>query len=199
MCDNERAAIRGLYSVKKIMEQHLEKEVSKSLTGLIEVLSLIDEKKINVIPFEGSWTAGQVAQHMIMSNSGFDELMNGPVKETERNPDQMIEGIKTAFLDFSHKMQSPDFVLPPKMDYNKHDLLQSLKNIRQRLVNTLEGSDLTKTCVGFQVPVLGYLTRLEAAHFVLYHTKRHIHQLKKIATTLATLNNPSIDEKSLLT
>ena len=180
------------------MEQQLQKEVSKTLANLIEVLSSIDEKKINVIPFQDSWTAGELAQHMIMSNSGFDELMNGPVKETERNPDELIERIKTAFLDFSHKMQSPDFVVPPKRDYNKHDLLHSLEHIRQRLGKTLEESDLAKTCVAFEIPVLGYLTRLEAAHFVLYHTKRHTHQLKNIATTLATSNDPSINEESLL-
>ena len=174
---------------KRKMEQQLQMEVRKSLADLIEVLASIDEGKINVVPFEGSWTAGQLAHHMIMSNSGFDELMNGPVKETEREPDEMIEGIKTTFLDFSHKLQSPDFVRPPKIDYNKHELLQSLYQINERLVKTLEGSDLTKTCVGFQLPVMGYLTRLEAAHFVLYHTKRHRHQLKNIATTLATVNN----------
>jgi len=74
------------------MEQQLQIEVRKSLADLIEVLASIDEGKINVVPFEGSWTAGQLAQHMIMSNSRFDELMNGPVKETEREPDEMIEG-----------------------------------------------------------------------------------------------------------
>ena len=175
------------------MEQQLQKEVSNALADLVQIFSSIDEKEINIVPFEGSWTAGQLAQHIIMSNSGFDELMNGPVKDTERKSDEFIEGIRTAFLDFSHKMQSPDFVLPPKIDYKKHELLQSLNNIRDRLDRTLEGLDLTKTCTGFKIPVLGYLTRLEAAHFVLYHTKRHTHQLKNIAGKLASVNNVPVN------
>ena len=170
------------------MEQQLEKEIDRSMTALIRVLSLIEEEKINLVPFEGSWTAGQLAQHMIMSNSGFDELINGPVKDTSRKPDEFIEGIRTSFLDFSHKMESPDFVRPPKINYDKHELMQSLNEIRKRLNNTLKGLDLTKTCTAFEIPVLGYLTRLEAAHFVLYHTLRHIHQLKNIAEKLRTVS-----------
>ncbi|HKH62220.1 MAG TPA: DinB family protein [Flavitalea sp.] len=173
------------------MEQQLQKEVSNALADLVQTLTLIDEKEINIVPFEGSWTAGQLAQHIIMSNSGFDELMNGPVKDTERKSDELIEGIRTSFLDFSHKMQSPDFVLPLKIDYNKHELLQSLSKIKEQLDKTLKGLDLTKTCTGFEIPVLGYLTRLEAAHFVLSHTKRHTHQLKNIAVKLASANNVS--------
>ena len=175
------------------MEQQLQKEVSSALADLIQILSQIDEKEINIVPFEGSWTAGQLAQHMIMSNSGFDELMNGRIEHTERKPDELIDAIRTTFLDFSHKMQSPDFVLPPKIDYKKHELLKSLNSIKERLDTTLETLDLTKTCTGFQLPVLGYLTRLEAAHFVLYHTKRHTHQLKKIVVKLERLNNVSAD------
>ena len=168
------------------MEQHLIKEIDDSLNALVEVLSSIDQQKINAVPFEGSWTAGQLAQHMIMSNSGFDELINGPVKDTARKPEELIEGIRTSFLDFTHKMQSPDFVRPPKIDYNKHELIASLHEIRTRLRETLKGLDLTKTCTGFEISVLGYLTRLEAAHFVLYHTQRHTHQLKNIAEKLRT-------------
>ena len=168
------------------MEQQLEKEIERSIAALIEVLSSIEEEKINLVPFEGSWTAGQLAQHMIMSNAGFDELINGPVKDSSRKPDEFIEGIRTSFLDFSHKMKSPEFVRPPEIDYNKHELMQSLNGIKKRLINNLKGLDLTKTCTAFEIPVLGYLTRLESAHFVLYHTQRHTHQLKNIAEKLKT-------------
>lgn len=168
------------------MEAQLAKEIDNSITALMQVLSSIDQAKINLVPFEGSWTAGQLAKHMIMSNSGFAELINGNVKETSRKPDEFIEGIRSSFLDFSHKFESPDFVRPPAISYDKHELVQSLNAIKKRLIETLKVLDLTKTCIDFEIPVLGYLTRLEAAHFVLYHTQRHTHQLKNIATKLKT-------------
>jgi hypothetical protein len=174
------------------MEQELKKEIDLALTELIQILSSFNEEKINLVPFEGSWTAGQLAQHMIMSNSGFAELMNGPGKETERKPDDLIEDIRSSFLNFSIKFESPDFVRPAKKDYNKHELLRSLNNIKGQLNQAIDTSDLTKTCIAFEVPVLGYLTRLEAAHFVLYHTQRHIHQLKNIFRKLVANNDVSL-------
>lgn len=173
------------------MEQGLQKEINKALTELIELLSSFKEDKINVIPFEGSWTAGQLAQHMIMSNSGFVEIMNGPVEETQRKPDELVENIRSSFLNFTIKMESPDFVRPPKIDYTKQELLDALTNIREQMNKTMETSDLTKTCIAFELPALGYLTRLEAAHFVSAHTQRHVHQLKKIFGKLAANSDVS--------
>ena len=162
------------------MEQELQKEINKALTELIELLSSIKEDNINVIPFEGSWTAGQLAQHMIMSNGGFVETMNGAVKDTKRKPDELVEKIRSTFLNFTTKLESPDFVRPTQKEYNKQQLLDALIQIREQMSKTMQTSDLTKTCMAFALPVLGYLTRLEAAHFVSVHTQRHVHQLKKI-------------------
>ena len=166
--------------IKTINTKQILKEVNGTITELIELLSSFDQEQINIIPFEGSWTAGQLAKHMIMSNSGFAEILYGPVKETEREPDEMIEKIKADFLNFNIKMKSPDFVVPPMGIYKKEELLSSLENIKEKINQAIETLDLTKTCLAFELPVYGFLTRLEAIHFVLYHTQRHIHQLKNI-------------------
>ena len=81
-------------------------------------------------------------------------------------------------------MESPDFVRPPKIDYNKQELLHSLQEVKQKLYETLQSQDMTKTCTDFELPQLGHLTRIEAAHFVLAHTQRHIRQLKNIIIKL---------------
>jgi len=155
-------------------------EIDETITELLELISSFNQDEINVIPFEGSWRAGQLAKHVIMSGSGFAKIINGPVKETERKPDELVATIKRDFLDFSIKMKSPDFVVPPDTSYKKEDLLHSLEHIKAKINQAIEKLDLTKTCLAFELPVYGILTRLEALHFILYHTQRHIHQLKKI-------------------
>ena len=175
------------------MKTEIQTKLDNTLTELIQLFSSIEQEQVNIIPFEGSWTAAQLAQHTIMSNSGFAEMINGPVKETQRKPDELVEKIKSDFLDFTIKMKSPDFVKPPMAYYKKEDLLNSLKNIKENIHHAIETTDLTKTCVTFELPGLGFLTRLEAAHFVLYHTQRHIHQLKNIFRKL--VNNISLTSK----
>jgi hypothetical protein len=121
---------------------------------------------------------------MVMSNSGFADLLKGPVKDTERAPDAAVEGIKSAFLNFDIKMQTPDFMRPEKKNYDKDGLLEALSGIKADIITSAATLDLSKTCLSFELPVLGYVTRLEAVSFVICHTQRHIHQLKNIYTKL---------------
>jgi hypothetical protein len=157
--------------------EHIFTEIDAVLSVMIKTLSLFSEDEINVVPFEGSWTPGQVAQHIIMSDSGFANLINGPVKDTDRQPDQNAAILESVFLNFDIKMKSPDFILPPAIDYKKEELLLNLDKIRIQLNQFDQTSDMTKTCTGMELPQMGYLTRLEAATFIIVHTKRHIHQL----------------------
>lgn len=155
-------------------------QANEALTGLIDTLAAFKDEQINKVPFEGSWTAGQLAQHMVMANSGFADVLNGPVKDTERNADEMVPKIKGDFLNFNITMTSPDFLKPEVKEYNKDELLSALKNIRKNVADSTEKLDLTKTCLAFELPVYGHLTRFEAVSFVVYHTQRHIRQLKNI-------------------
>jgi hypothetical protein len=175
------------------MTPTIQTEVNKTLTILEELFSSFEHEQINVVPFEGSWTAGQLLRHMNMSNSGFVKLINGNVKDTQRKPDEFVERIKSDFLDFSTRFTSPDSVQPPKEIYNKERLLNSLRTIKENLSRSIDTLDLTKTCLDFELPVYGFLTRMEAVNFVLYHTQRHIHQLKKIYQKVANQNYVSLN------
>jgi hypothetical protein len=164
--------------------------INNAFTELINTLSLFSNDELNVVPFEGSWTPGQVVQHVIMSVSGFAALLTGPVEDTTRQPDMYVENLRAAFLNFDIKMQSPDFILPPAIDYNKKELLHTLEELRTELNQFNQSLDMTKTCMGFELPVMGYLTRTEAATFILVHIQRHIHQLKNIYQKINNLKQP---------
>jgi hypothetical protein len=155
-------------------------EINKTFEEFMLTLSSFYDEQINKIPFEGSWTPGQVTQHIIMSVSGFVELMGGPDEETIRQPDAYVGNIREAFLNFNIKMQSPDFIIPPAKNYNKAELLLTLDQLKNQLNQLIPVKDMTKTCTAFELPVLGYLTRTELANFIEVHTKRHLHQLKNI-------------------
>jgi hypothetical protein len=120
-----------------------------------------------------------------MSNSGFADLLNGPGKKAHRAPDQFVSTIKESFLNVDIKMQSPDFVKPAVIDYEKETLSGSMENIKVSIAHAIKTSKLTEICAGFELPVLGYLTRLEAINFVISHTRRHIYQLRKIYNEVA--------------
>lgn len=166
-------------------EKELYAEMDSTQTALLQAVSSFEQEQVDMVPFEDSWTAGQVAEHMILANSGFVELINGPARPTQRRHDQMAEGIKTAFLDFQTKMKSPEFVRPVRSVHQKEELLKKMEKIKEELLNAVSGADLVKTCTAFEIPSLGHLTRLEALYFVLYHTQRHVRQLKNIRRVMS--------------
>lgn len=148
---------------------------------LLNVLLAFDQQQINTIPFTGGWTAAQVGEHLFKSDSGVLRSLYGPVKETERAPDEHVDIINSQFLDFSTKLKSPDFILPADIEHDKEILISALKSTRELLAKAIRSLDLSMTCTEPQMAaIVGEWTRQEFVTFVIAHTQRHIHQLKQI-------------------
>lgn len=150
---------------------------------LIQQLSTLTEAQLNTVPFEGSWTAGQLGDHLYKSYD-IISVLNGKVTDTDRDPAEKLPDIEVQFMDFSIKMESPDFILPTDKPINKDQFLTQLKQRVADLLETIEGKDLSKTCLDFEVPTVGPFTRHEWFGFAAIHTERHLHQLGKIKSAL---------------
>jgi len=173
--------------IKKIDLNSKEKILSylRSTTKeLVESLSSFGDQQINISPEEGSWTPGQVAEHILKSETGLSKLLTDKTGPTERRPDEKNDVIETAFLDFSIKMKSPDFIVPSNGPHNKDVLLQSFSSHRHELIELVNGLDLSPTCYGFSLPGMGEFTRLEWLCFIICHSTRHIRQLNNIRKSI---------------
>lgn len=170
------------------MSKPIYEELAETGKELTNILSSFDEKQINEVPFAGSWTAGQVAEHVLKSVSGTLQNVNSDVQPTERNPVEHAEQLKTIFLNFNIKFSSPDFILPSDEPKDKRSLISSLAQSIKGLEHAAKTEDLSATCTAFEMPNMGQLTRIEWLSFADAHTKRHIHQLKNIKLALNNKN-----------
>ena len=151
--------------------------VDETAAGLMELLLPLSEEQINIIPFAGSWTAAQLATHVTKSNNAIVQAMDIEGKLPERKSTERVAELKKIFLDFSHKLKSPEFIVPMPGIYGKEKLLATLKKSNDQLKEKREQVNLSEV---IEFSAFGRITRLELLHFVLYHTQRHIHQLKNI-------------------
>ncbi|MRG48145.1 DinB family protein [Chitinophaga sp. SYP-B3965] len=165
------------------MATELNTEIKETAATLLQTLASFNKEQLNKVPFEGSWTAGQVGEHLIKAVSA--EILYGNTTETERLPDVMVKPLRDQFLDFTIKMKSPDFILPSNGPHDKERLTNKLSKIWEDIAEAAETLDLTKTCLDFELPGAGHLTRLEWLNFMIAHTKRHTHQLNNISKALA--------------
>jgi uncharacterized damage-inducible protein DinB len=151
-----------------------------TFSALENVINLFNDANFNEVPFENSWTAAEVVQHIILASQNFSSVLNGTTEETKRAVDKLIPELKRIFLNFETKMKSPDFIKPVAKSYDRNELLTRIRNISADILSTIEKVELSPTCLDFQLPSIGFLTRLEAIYFVIVHTQRHTHQLQEI-------------------
>lgn len=169
------------------MKTALQTNIVGTFKKLNETLSLFSDEELNTVPFKGSWTPGQVVQHIILGNSGYPELFAGNTKPTIRKYDEHVKELEGLFLNFNTKMDAPDFLKPEAKNYTKNSLTLSLLKIESDLLNASENYDLTLTCLDFQIPGFENFTIYEWINFALVHSQRHTHQLQKISNYITTL------------
>jgi hypothetical protein len=158
-------------------KEKLANEIALYADHFIDRIAEFTNEQLNTVPFENSWTPGQVADHMIKATAGLpDEITEVPARE----PDQLVEELKAMFLDFNAKYQSPDFVLPENGPHDKNSLLMELERIKKQNITIALTQDISLVCMDFEFPGIGYLTRFEWLKFITFHTQRHLHQLNKI-------------------
>lgn len=158
-------------------------ELQNTTAQLTAAVNAIPNEKFNTVPFEGSWTAGQVCDHLLQSLGV--SVLYGATKTTDRAPDKNVAEIGNIFLDFSTKLQSPDFILPGEGPHDKQAYLNDFGDTFNKLIEAANTLDLTQTCLDFEMPVMGALTRLEFLWFYVFHSKRHVYQLQNIAKAFA--------------
>jgi hypothetical protein len=153
--------------------------------AFVDIIKNLDEEALNTKPADGGWSPGQIGDHIRKSYASVD-TMNGNSRETERAPDARIPQIKSIFLNFDIKMDAPEAVLPTEKRVDKQRLLDALELRIRQSIDVIDSQDLARTCTDFEIPEYGPFTRLEWLWFNIYHTQRHLKQLRNTVEALET-------------
>lgn len=166
------------------MKPKIQEDLKAVTTELLLLIAAFDQEQINLIPFENSWTAAQVADHLCKSDASVLASICREGTHAERAPDEKIPELKSIFLNFDVKFESPAIIIPGNKVFNKEQLIGRLKETRAELSAAAATLPLNELCTH---EILGNMTRLEFLSFVIYHTQRHIHQLKCIREKIMPL------------
>jgi hypothetical protein len=155
-----------------------------AFSELIALLNSLDQEQLDTVPFEGSWTAAQVGEHILKSAINTPKLLRGATITTDRAPDEKVAWMEEIFLNYDSKMKAPDFIIPEVRTYIKSELVGPLESVRKEMIEAARTLDLSETCTVFELPNSGKFTRYEWISFVAIHTTRHNHQLQRIIAKL---------------
>lgn len=157
-------------------------EIEYTYTSFQAALDRFSGKDLNIVPFKGSWTAGQVAEHIIKSNGGIiRELSNGNSEAVDRSYDRNVTLMQEIFRDRNQKSKSATFLEPGPPKHKHDELLDNLKNHKEQLLGVVNGKDLTLLITGLEFPSgVGQMTYYEWIHMMIEHTRRHQLQIEDI-------------------
>ena len=155
--------------------------LDETWADLMNLIESTDETSANLVPFEGSWTAAQLIRHVTKSNKAIAQGLEMNGTPAQRNPEEGVAKIKDMFLDFDAKYQSPKFIVPENIHFERERIITALQKSIEQLKKARNNVELTEMIT---LPIFGEVTKLELLYFVLYHTQRHNHQLRKILKAL---------------
>lgn len=170
--------------VATFSKEALLEELHTNTHDLLAVLSRFSNEDFNKVPFAESWTAGQVAQHLYKAESGVPMLFQMELTATERPIDEKMPMIRSVFLNFDTKLQSPDFILPDAEPKDPAIFVEGFTRNREAVDKIIATADLTKTVAGLSLPQMGTLTGWEWICFMTAHAIRHTRQLQNIYAAL---------------
>ena len=163
--------------IEKLNTQELFASLDKTWDDFFSLFTSIDEKNINTVPFENSWTVAQLVTHVKKSNNAIVQALQMEGKPCTRNADERVDELKSIFLDFTVKFQSPAFIVPEEKEYKKEDIVNQVYTSVKHLKELRTTVNLTEI---IYLPAFGEIAKFEILYFVLYHTQRHLRQLKNI-------------------
>ena len=161
-------------------KEEITKAFAEAMKQLVMVISSFDDDKFNQVPFEGSWTAGQVSEHLYKSISRIPDLLETETTDAGRDPFEKCIDITSVFLDFEKKFKSPSFILPSNEPKQVSFFVKGFTQIADDIKLREATTDLAKLYTKFPFPGVGELTGWEWICFAAAHSIRHTRQLKNI-------------------
>lgn len=161
----------------------LQQQIERCFTDVTALLHHLNPTQLDQ-PIGGGWSAGQCAEHIVLSTQGLPAVCRGKTQKTSRRPDEKIPAIRAVFLDFDQRFTSPDFVAPVQPTHDREPLIRVLNATREAMLAALSTGELGEECLDFEVPGFGPFTRFELLAFGCMHTQRHLLQLRRICETL---------------
>lgn len=154
-------------------------DLETSFQKLEQTVVQFPPQEFNKQPSDTSWSAAQIVEHLLILEKLAIQAIRGETIPSTRAADSKTSIIKWAMEDETKRV-APQIVMPSGNMKDKQELLQALKEAREKLKTAINDVDITEACKAFKHPALGTLTRLEWIFFTIVHTDRHRRQIDEL-------------------
>ncbi len=164
-----------------LLQKELINEISTFHQALESVLSGFSAETLNTVPFQGSWTAGQVAEHLIKSQRHvIEQLTEGQVSAGDRLYDHEVSTIQEIFRNKENKAKTDKSLVPGSPPHNLKILMETLQKQKEQQIGIIKTKELEEFVATLEFPGIGHLSRYEWIHMMVEHGQKHRGQIHTI-------------------
>lgn len=180
---------------KKLDAQQFLLSFDEVVSELLLLIATFTKEEINRHPYDGSWSAAQVTEHITKSIASVRQALQTSGKIIDREADERVAEIKAMFLDFSLKFKAAEALLPTATYTDTTTLVSELTGSVDLFKQAAREANLSEA---IPVPGFGELTKFELLYLALYHTYRHIQQIKNLRGMIFDKQDPPVENKKVL-
>lgn len=149
-----------------------------STDNLLKALSRFDYPAFNQKPSTGGWSAGEIAEHLLLFDIRVNTVLAGNPVPIDRDPQEKVNAFQERLADRENKIDAPPFLLPSDVTKDPVALSDKILTERRKLNQTILDNDLSLLFPDTPHRLFGTLTGIEWVQLLIHHCDRHINNLK---------------------
>jgi len=157
-------------------------ELNDATSRLLREIGRFSSHGFNTSIPGAEWNAGQIAEHILLTDIFIFRVLQGDVEFAGRLPNEKVRLIKDMFLEAGGKMKEEDIAVPSDSLKDPVTILQKISRERHDIIQYLNAIEEDSLCISYSHPHLGTLTVTEWIWFIVYHSEWCTGQLKLIET-----------------
>ena len=147
---------------------------------LLQLIERFDNEVFNRKPSPDKWSAGEVAEHLLIFDIRLSDILKTAVHPTDRDTTEKVSTINTRVSNRANKIDAPPFLIPSTDAKSVSDMVEKIRAERSDIVAKIEKMDLSLHSKDFPHRLFGELTVYEWINLIDLHTRRHIAQLEEL-------------------
>ncbi|NIR45472.1 MAG: DinB family protein [Gemmatimonadetes bacterium] len=178
-------AITSAQTLSDAERQALLASLEKTDAQLVQVVESLTPEAWAFKPAEDRWSVAEVAEHILLAEQLFKQVIKGPLIES-RPPDDMStagsrsDEIRNLMLDRSQKLQAPDPLRPTGRWPTRAEFLAAWQPERAATLEWVETTDADLHGHAYELPPLGVMNGQEWMTFMASHCERHMMQIEEV-------------------
>lgn len=161
----------------KLMNEALTLSLRQNTDQLLKEISRFDYPAFNHRTSEEKWTAGEIAEHLLMFDIRLNSILRGESIPANRDPQENSKAMEERLTDKNRAFVAPDFLIPTSTAKDPGAMADRIIAERSNLLNFTRNADLSLLYPNAPHRFFGVLSAIEWINFLIHHTNRHIQQL----------------------